>query len=342
MPSIFISYRREDSAGWTGRLAEHLRNKFGIESIFMDLDTIQPGADFAEALRSAVSSCNLVLAIIGPNWSTAKKADGQARLHAADDWVRIELATALSGNTRVIPVLVGSASMPRSQELPDDLKGLAGRQGYEISDKRWRFDCDHLVGTIEGDLKNTRLTVRVASTLRWVKPSYAAAFLGIAISVIVAIVIVRQTSSPWSRHSNLLSPSRQDSSQGIDSSSIALSAGQVVKLEEAPWSATYTILAVHLERDRPSGDTYHSFLKMKVRITANTAHSLSFWKEGFRLRVDGKPYAPTHVTEALVEGNSTKDGEVTFQLPDTGQVFVLELILGEKNARVPIEIPARS
>jgi hypothetical protein len=112
MGGIFISYRREDSAGWTGRLSEHLRGVFGAESIFMDIDTIQPGTDFTEALQTAVSSCDVLLAMIGPEWATATNASGTRRLEDPTDWVRTEIATALKRKIRVIPVLVGGASVP--------------------------------------------------------------------------------------------------------------------------------------------------------------------------------------------------------------------------------------
>src|SRR5262249_21189585 len=111
MAGIFISYRREDSAGWTGRLAERLRQKFGSESIFMDIDTIQPGTDFTKALHSAVGACDVLLAMIGPEWPVAKNSEGQIRLEDPNDWVRTELTTALSRSIPIIPVLVGGASL---------------------------------------------------------------------------------------------------------------------------------------------------------------------------------------------------------------------------------------
>ena len=92
MSGIFISYRREDSAGWTGRLSEHLRERFGAESIFMDIDTIQPGIDFTEALQKAVSSCEVLLAMIGPEWATVTGKSGKPRIEDPSDWVRTEIA----------------------------------------------------------------------------------------------------------------------------------------------------------------------------------------------------------------------------------------------------------
>ena len=148
MSGIFISYRREDSAGWTGRLSEHLRERFGPESIFMDIDTIQPGTDFTEVLQTAVSSCDVLLAMIGPEWATATDKSGKPRLEDPADWVRTEIAAALKRKIRVIPVLVGGASVPTIDQLPDDLDALAQRQAHELTDKRWSYDVEQLVKTL--------------------------------------------------------------------------------------------------------------------------------------------------------------------------------------------------
>jgi hypothetical protein len=142
------SYRREDSAGWTGRLSEHLKERFGADSIFMDIDTIQPGADFTEALQAAVSSCDVLLAMIGPNWATVTDQSGKRRLEDPADWVRTEIAVALTRKIRVIPVLVGGASVPTIDLLPDDLDALAQRQAHELTDTRWAYDVEQLVKTL--------------------------------------------------------------------------------------------------------------------------------------------------------------------------------------------------
>jgi len=152
MSGIFLSYRREDSAGWTGRLAEHLKERFGSESIFMDIDTIEPGADFTEALQKAVSACDVLLAIIGPDWATAADTSGKPRLNDPDDWVRVEIAAALKRKIRVIPVLVGGASVPTKDSLPDELDTFAQRQAHELTDKRWNYDVEQLVRALPTNL----------------------------------------------------------------------------------------------------------------------------------------------------------------------------------------------
>src|SRR5690349_16640099 len=103
MPRILISYRREDSASDTGRLYDDLVDHLGPDHLFMDIDTIPPGVDFVQALQDAVSRCDLVLAVIGKRWLSPT---GRLRLQEPNDFVRLEVATALARGIRVIPVLV--------------------------------------------------------------------------------------------------------------------------------------------------------------------------------------------------------------------------------------------
>jgi hypothetical protein len=147
---IFISYRRDDSAGYTGRLYDYLTPRFGDRNVFMDIDTIEPGQDFRKAIENAVGTCDVALIMIGRQWVNATDPQGERRLNDPDDWVRAEIAAALANpSVRVIPVLVRGASMPGPQELPDDLKELAWRNAIELSDQRFQYDANRLIGVIE-------------------------------------------------------------------------------------------------------------------------------------------------------------------------------------------------
>src|SRR5205085_8407252 len=110
-PKIFISYRRDDSAGHAGRLFDRLNEHFGHERLFMDVDHIEPGEDFVQVIEAAVASSAVLLAIIGRHWLTTGDATAR-RLDNPNDFIRLEIATALARNIRVIPVLVQDASMP--------------------------------------------------------------------------------------------------------------------------------------------------------------------------------------------------------------------------------------
>jgi hypothetical protein len=148
MKGIFISYRREDAAGYAGRLYDRLAAHFGTDRVFMDVEGIEPGVDFVEALERAVGSCEVLIVIIGKDWLAVGSA-GKRRLDDPADFVRIETAAALARNIRVVPVLVDDAEMPRADQLPKDLASLARRQAVELSHKQWDATSAELIHTLE-------------------------------------------------------------------------------------------------------------------------------------------------------------------------------------------------
>ena len=118
---IFVSYRRDNSRHFAGRLSDRLAERFGAGEIFMDVDSIRPGADFDEAIDAAVASCEVLLVLIGPNWVNAV-GDGGRRL---DDPVVLEVTAALRRRISVVPVLVDGAAVPRRVDLPPVIGDLA-------------------------------------------------------------------------------------------------------------------------------------------------------------------------------------------------------------------------
>lgn len=144
---IFITYRRDDSMGFAGRLEDDLSDRFGDAMIFRDRE-IPPGEDFATHLRDTLDSADIALAIIGPDWLDCRNADGQRRLDAPDDWVRLELETMLARGIPIVPVLVGGATMPPPQELPENLVEFSRRQAFPLSDLRWRSEVEELASRL--------------------------------------------------------------------------------------------------------------------------------------------------------------------------------------------------
>jgi len=130
---IFISYRRDDSAFPAGWLYDRLCAHLGSEQVFKDVDSIDPGDDFFRVVEDAVGSCQVLLALIGDRWLDITDETGHRRLDKPDDFVRLEIEAALRRDVRVVPVLVGRAPMPRSEQLPDSLRGLIRRQAIELS-----------------------------------------------------------------------------------------------------------------------------------------------------------------------------------------------------------------
>lgn len=149
MSAIFLSYRRDDSSGYAGRLFDNLVARFGRERVFMDIETLEPGLDFIEGIDRAIQSCGAVIAMIGPNWLSATNSRGQRRLDDPNDFIRLEIATALKRGVRVIPVLVHEATMPTEETLPEPLRRLSRLQSFEISDNRWEFDVGRLADVLE-------------------------------------------------------------------------------------------------------------------------------------------------------------------------------------------------
>lgn len=149
MRGVFISYRRQDSQSAAGRLADHLKDHLQGVPIFRDVETIEPGVDFIDAINRALQSCSVLLAVMGQRWLTIADATGRRRIDDPHDYNRLEVAAALKrSDVRVIPVLVEGAQMPATEDLPDDLKPLSRRNAIELTDKRWDYDVGQLVETL--------------------------------------------------------------------------------------------------------------------------------------------------------------------------------------------------
>jgi hypothetical protein len=147
---IFISYRRLETAWPAGRLYDVLVEHFPAEQVFKDVDSIEPGEDFVERITAAVGSCDVLLALIGPNWLTITDEEGRRRLDNPGDYVRVEIETALTRKIRVIPILVDDARMPRVNELPPTLAPLVRRNAVEINPLT--FDTKRLITAVHKTL----------------------------------------------------------------------------------------------------------------------------------------------------------------------------------------------
>ena len=156
--SIFISYRRDDAEGEAGRLYDDLTRAYGNDSVFMDVAGIAPGLDFRKAIDDNVAGCGVFLAIIGSQWAAITGSDGKRRLDDDNDFVRLEIASALARNIAVIPVLVHDARMPHPEQLPDNIKDLAYRNSVEISHARWNSDVQLLIDALKQYVTTTAAT----------------------------------------------------------------------------------------------------------------------------------------------------------------------------------------
>jgi hypothetical protein len=180
MHGIFINYRRDDSRGLAGRLSDHLRRTFGADAVFMDVDAMKPGFDFVKQLDTQVAQCDVVLAIIGANWFNAHDDKGQRRLDSSRDYVRIELAAALTRDIPVIPVLLDGAMLPPEDELPDDLKSLARRHALELRYTRFNSDAEGIEFALRSLLPQMKR--------KWLMPAVGG---GVAVACIAAFFVWR-------------------------------------------------------------------------------------------------------------------------------------------------------
>ena len=144
---VFISYRRDDAAGYAGRLEEALEQRLGRGSVFRDVLDIAPGADFVEANRQRLAGAQTVLVLIGPRWAGGDAA-GTRRIDDAQDFVRLEVQEALASGAMVIPVLLPGARMPAEAELPEPLRPLARRNAMSLGDTHWGADIDRLLAAV--------------------------------------------------------------------------------------------------------------------------------------------------------------------------------------------------
>ncbi len=149
VPKLFISYRRDDSAAVAGRLYDRLASHFGAGSVFIDVDSIPYGVDFRSHLAAEVAKCDVLLAVIAAEWLKAEQ-DGKRRLDGRSDFVRVEIESALARGIPVIPVLVGNVTMPKDEELPDSLRGLAFRNAAPLDSGRdFHLHVERLIRNIE-------------------------------------------------------------------------------------------------------------------------------------------------------------------------------------------------
>jgi TIR domain/Sel1 repeat len=152
---VFICYRREESAFAARAIYDRIAQKVGRENVFLDVDNIDPGVDWFDALNEQVGACDALIAVIGRNWVAADK-DNRRRIDDPDDFVRIEIEAALKRGVRVIPVLVDGALMPKTGDLPESLRGFARRQNIEISHSRFETDVERLTRVLASILESSR------------------------------------------------------------------------------------------------------------------------------------------------------------------------------------------
>jgi len=144
---VFLSYRRDDSAGYARALGDALVMEFGAARVFIDVDDIAAGQAFGDVIQQQLGSAKLLLVLIGRRW-LGEREGAAPRLFDADDFVRREVATGLARGAVVLPVLLDGAAMPKAQQLPPELQALVGRQALTLDNARYADDLQRLMGAV--------------------------------------------------------------------------------------------------------------------------------------------------------------------------------------------------
>jgi Sulfatase-modifying factor enzyme 1/TIR domain len=187
---VFISYRHDDAGHAAGRVHDRLEREFGADLLFMDVHAIPLGVNFIKVLREEVAKCDVLLALIGPNWLNVRGEDGNRRLDNPGDFLRIEIATALQRDIPVIPILLDDAKMLKADQLPKDLEELSVRNGIDIRQRSFRSDMDNLIGRMKGNRDPFSYVPKKEDRMVW-------SWIGATTAAVVTIVAVGVTSIPF-------------------------------------------------------------------------------------------------------------------------------------------------
>jgi hypothetical protein len=344
MPTTFISYRRDDAAGYAGRLHEALENRLGRDQVFRDVDTLEPGQDFIEAIESRLAECRVFLTMIGREWLDARDSDGRRRLDQPHDYVRLEIVNALSRrDVRIIPVLIEGASMPPVESLPEAVRPLARKQAVHLRDDAWDHDVDRLASVISEAsataAASSRVTVTAAaSSKRWL-------VIAVAVLVLAALarIFVPRESGEGTANGNDAVPITRDvvaTTRPASSTPRGEPYGVVIPrvAEAAHRALIYTILSARVV---PLGNTT-SELRVRVRFSNEGRYDANAWDASFRLAAAGNVLSPTSGLNELAPGHSLTQGIVTFTIPADAGKAVLRVIEGDRVAEIPLDLSATS
>jgi hypothetical protein len=154
MAGVFLSYRRNDSGGWAGRLRDHLVLRYGEDRVWQDVDDLTVGSDYLPQILKNIAAADAVLIVIGPHWFDERSEGGTTRLADPKDVLRTEIVHALKKKSGVIPTLVGGARMPKPKDLPRAIAPLVKRDGIAMIDADWARSVQLLFEKLQ-DLSRT-------------------------------------------------------------------------------------------------------------------------------------------------------------------------------------------
>jgi hypothetical protein len=257
---IFINYRRDDSISTAGRLHDRLAQTFGRKNLFMDVDHVPAGVDFVDYLHKQVAACDVFLAIIGPNWLSAKDNRGRRRFDNPNDYVTIEIAAALARNIRVIPVLVDGARTPNADKLPDSIKPLVRRNAVEVRNTNFGRDAEALANKVREALKDAPTVPRrwplvASASARLMAPGRWRMVAGGATALLLAGWIGLYQMGvpvwvPWTSRAEQPNPPRVDKAKAVAEAQRSVAEAEQQRQAKAATEAEAKLKAAEAEQQR--------------------------------------------------------------------------------------------
>ena len=335
----FISYRREDAAGFAGRLCDSLERHLPTEQIFRDVDGLAPGQDFVAAIETRLRQCRVCLAVIGRDWLNVRDAEGRRRLDQHDDFVRLELTAALARpEVLTIPVLVEGATMPPADALPQEIRALARRQAVSLRDDTWDSDVERLVRSLGPAVGEPRRLAppRLPFRVDW---RIAAGIVGL---FVLALVIGNMRSGdPGADAAPGPAPVESvpaaQPAPGVEPAAAApASGGRELAIPAVSQVGSrgliYTLMSARLE---PGGSS--DTLRLRMALENESDGAANFWDETFRLVIDGDVLAPNSGLNLYVVSHATSEGAVTFSVPRGARRGTLRATLMDSTGDIPLD-----
>jgi hypothetical protein len=334
MAAVFISYRRDDSAGYAGRLHEELEERLGPDHVFRDVDTLQPGQDFVDAIEARLRECRVCLALIGRGW-LARDDAGHRRLDRPDDYVRAEITAALArAEVLVVPVLVGGAVLPGAEQLPEPLRALARRQAIVLRDDTWEGDVDRLAAAVG------RAIGRPLPGTEGAHPSRSGRRRGIAVvgAALAALVLAAawfvRDGTDDAVPTGVAAGTAPNDDGGAGEPSGTVHAIEVPPTPEiAHGDLIYTVLAGSV---RPEGAT--RTLWLRVRASNEGGQDANLWDQSFRVAVLGEVAAASGGLNEILSGHSIRQVVVRFEIPSGDPRARLLVTYADRTGELPLNL----
>jgi TIR domain len=238
---VFISYRRADTAGHAGRLVEQLKSQFG-DNVFLDVDSIRPGANFQEVIRETLNHCGVAVVLIGKRW--LEREPSMPPFGDPADVITQEIQMALDLKLTVIPVLLDGASMPQESALPAQFKDFPKLNAIDLRHTSYERDLQALNDILVEIFGGARATAIERSLMKVYGP-----FLGGSFAKLYGVlVLIAFISALWGL-SELTAALISLSRHGAESlASASVSDAELLKLDATLMGAMSGLLTAFLGR----------------------------------------------------------------------------------------------